>query len=372
VERWIVYVDMDAYYVACELRDRPDLVGQRVIVGPDPHQGPTRGVVLSASYEARREGVRSAMPVAQADRLSPTATWISPDFPKYEKTAEEIRRFLRSRCSEVLPLSIDEAALRVEFPDADAAGAWARNLQQELRQELRLSASLGVAHSRVVAKIASERAKPGGVVVVPPATTAEFLAPLSVRAIPGVGPKTEKALADEGLRTIGELREARPDRLRHAVGGFARELKALAEGRPVEPEEFSMAPPRSRSTDHTFASDVHDPEELVRTAEMLAGGLGRALEQEGLRYQRASIGIRWSDFSRNQSGKSFPVPQSGAEALTAAVARLVRTAWSDEVGNRGRGVRTLSVRVERLSPGEQVARPLESFEDANASSRSVK
>ena len=142
------------------------------------------------------------MPVVQADRLSPDAVWIDPDFKKYEQTANEIRAFLRARSPEVLPLSIDEAAVRMRFSDADGAERWAREIQQGLKRELRLSASLGVSPFRVVAKIASERAKPGGVVVVPQDQTADFLEPLSVRAIPGVGPKTGQALLGEEIAEL--------------------------------------------------------------------------------------------------------------------------------------------------------------------------
>ncbi|HEV8050693.1 MAG TPA: DNA polymerase IV, partial [Thermoplasmata archaeon] len=186
--RWVLYVDIDAYYVSCELRTRPELVGRAVIVGPDPHLGATRGVVLSASYEARAFGVRSAMPVGEAARRCPDAVWLPADFPKYGAMAEEVRTLLRGRFGDVVPLSIDEAAVSVDAADDEAAGAAALSAQTALREQLGLPASIGVATSRTVAKIASDRAKPGGVVVVRPGSVATFLAPLPIRAIPGVGP----------------------------------------------------------------------------------------------------------------------------------------------------------------------------------------
>src|SRR5580692_10524917 len=197
--RWVVYLDIDAYYVSCELRDRPDLVGRPVIVGPDPGLRPTRGVVLSASYEARKFGVRSAMPAREAARRCPEAVWIAADFPKYGRTAEEVRDLLRARFGEVVPLSIDEAAVGVDAADDGAAGAVAVAVQAEIRTTLGLPVSIGVATSRTVAKIASDRAKPGGVVVVRPESVATFLGPLPIRAVPGVGPKTEARLATYGI-----------------------------------------------------------------------------------------------------------------------------------------------------------------------------
>jgi len=138
--RWVLYVDLDAYYVACELRERPELRGRPVIVGPSPFEGPTRGVVLSASYEARPSGVHSAMPVGAAARLCPDAVWIPPDFAKYERTAGEVRALLRRHSPTVIPFSIDEAAVILEGGDAERARATAVTIQQQLLRELELPA----------------------------------------------------------------------------------------------------------------------------------------------------------------------------------------------------------------------------------------
>ncbi|EQD52996.1 DNA polymerase IV, partial [mine drainage metagenome] len=154
---WILYVDLDAYYVSCERRDRPELADRPVIVGPPPAAGPTRGVVLSASYDVRARGVRSAMPVAQAARLAPDAVWVAPDFAKYERVAEEFRACLGRVSPHVEPLSIDEAAVRIGPGSAERARAAAVEVQSMLRAELGLPSSIGVATARVVAKIASDR-----------------------------------------------------------------------------------------------------------------------------------------------------------------------------------------------------------------------
>jgi len=358
---WVIYVDLDAFYVSCELREHPELVGKPVIVGPPPTAGPSRGVVLSASYEARAFGVHSAQPAAQAARLCPTAVWIPPDFPKYVRTAEEVRTLLFRFASEVLPLSIDEAALRLGPSPPETVRAVAEMVQRTLRTEMGLPASIGVATTRAVAKIATDRAKPGGILVVPVGTEATFLAPLPVRAIPGVGPKTEEMLQAAGVRTIGELAARRPSELARTVGSFARELVLLARG---EGEDAMDEPtgPRSRSTDRTFPRDVETWEAMEPAVRELAADLAASLEKEGLRYAGVGVAFRWSDFSRTQRSRALAAAQEGVGALEGTAVRLAHELWDGERSGRQRAVRTLSVRTERLSERRQRQASLDTFQ----------
>ncbi|MCI4341544.1 MAG: DNA polymerase IV, partial [Thermoplasmata archaeon] len=212
--QWLFYVDMDAFYVSCELRERPELRGQPVLVGHRPTAPRDRGVVLAASYEARAFGVRSAMPSARALELLPNAQWVAPDFARYSAASQELRSLLAELYGEVHLRSIDEAIVVAELPDADAARSRAAAIQSAIDERLHLPASIGVSPHEVVAKIASDRAKPQGILVVAPEATEAFLSPLPVRAIPGVGPKAEATLQALGIRTIGELRTAEPGPLR--------------------------------------------------------------------------------------------------------------------------------------------------------------
>jgi nucleotidyltransferase/DNA polymerase involved in DNA repair len=357
---WVLYVDLDAYYVACERRDRPELVGRPVIVGPPPSDVPSRGVVLSASYEARAFGVHSAMPATTAARLCPDAVWIPPDFPKYERLAHEVRELLRPHARTLVPYSIDECVLLVGGIPAEEARALAVRLQRELSERLGLGSSFGIATSRTVAKIASDRAKPGGIVLVAPSEVAPFLAPLPVRAIPGVGPRTEEVLARHGIRTIGELASRRPTELRRELGGFARELVDLARGIPHETGE-ERGEPRSRSAERTLEQDAQSPDQVVPVARRLAGELARALETEGLRYGTVVVAFRWSDFDRSQRGRTLGASREGSEALVEEADRLARALWAEERGRKRRGVRTISVRVERLSDRSQRQVSLDDF-----------
>ncbi len=362
---WVLYVDLDAYYVACERRDRPELAGRAVIVGPPPGDGPNRGVVLSASYEARAFGVHSAMPAATAARLCPEAVWIPPEFSKYERIAHEVRELLRPHARLLVPYSIDECLLVVDVATAEEARELGVQLQRELLERLALGASVGVATSRTVAKIASDRAKPGGVLVVPPGEIAAFLAPLPVRAIPGVGPRTEEVLGRHGIKTIGELAAHRSTELRRDLGGFGRELIDLARGSPHEVVE-ERSEPRSRSADRTLAQDARTVDEVVPIVHRLAGELARSLETEGLRYGAVVVAFRWSDFDRTQRGRSLPAAREGSEALVEEADRLARALFAEERGRRGRAIRTISVRVERLTDRAQRQVSLDDFPAARA------
>ncbi|HTT34413.1 MAG TPA: DNA polymerase IV [Thermoplasmata archaeon] len=362
-QRWVLYVDMDAFYVACERRDRPELAGRPVIVGPDPHQGPSRGVVLSASYEARAFGVRSAMPVAIADRRCPDATWIAADFPKYEAASRAIVDRLRAFSAEVHPLSIDEAALVVGARSAAEAEEIARRIQSDLEGALGLPCTIGGATSRVVAKIVTDSAKPRGIRVVAPEGVVEFLASRPVDAIPGVGPKTTDRLRAAGLTSIGEVGAAPRERLRRLLGGFGLELAAIARGEWADPPERPSGP-RSRSVERTFPVDASELPALEAEVATLAGELSSLLERERLRYQTVTVGVRWSDFERVQRSRTRPVRADGVEPMRSDATELLRELWASERFARGRAVRTLSLGVERLAPRSGAVRPLEAFESA--------
>ncbi len=357
---WVVYVDLDAFYVACELRDRPDLEGRPVIVGPDPTKAPTRGVVLSASYEARARGVTSAMPVQAAARRCPDAVWIPADFPKYARVSDEFRQVLARHPGTLVPWSIDEAALYVTGGSADDLDRLARDLQKEIRRDVRVPASIGVAPSRTVAKIATDRAKPGGVLVVPHGEVEAFLAPLPVRSIPGVGPKTEAILLAAGIERIGDLAEGVDAALRSRLGAWADGLVDLARGEPREAPPGPDSGPKSRSSDRTFATDVADPAVLEAAVHELALDLAESLEREGMRYRTVTVALRWSDFTRVQRSRSLASPVEGGSTLFTTAVRLVREVWDDARGHP-RPVRLVSVRAERLEPKDGRQRRLDAY-----------
>jgi nucleotidyltransferase/DNA polymerase involved in DNA repair len=367
--RWVAHIDMDAYYVSCELRDRPELVGRPVIVGHAPTGPGSRGVVLSASYEARAFGIRSAMPAVVAARRCPKAVWIPPDFGKYARVSHEILEHLGRFGHGVVPLSIDEAALEVEREDSAAIEAWAREVQRSIRDELRLPCSIGASPYAVVAKIASDVAKPGGVRVVPAGSTAEFLNGLPVGAIPGVGPKSSERLLAAGIRTIGELAGQPVEPLRRILGRFGDSIRELALGRPG-PELAALpsrSSPKQRSLDRTFEHDTSTTEDIARHLNEMAKQLADGLAEEGLRYQSVVVRFRWSDFTQLQRGHQLPAALEGPEPLARESARLAEELLERERRGLGRAVRRISLAVGKLQTRRNRQLPLDQFSPAPAS-----
>ncbi|TDK23226.1 DNA polymerase IV [Luteimonas aestuarii] len=251
--RKILHIDMDAFYASVEQRDDASLRGRPVVVA---WRG-ARSVVCAASYEARRFGVRSAMPALRAERLCPDAIFVPPDFPRYKAASRQIRDIFLSHTDLVEPVSLDEAYLDVTVPKiaSPSATATAEAIRTRIREETQLTASAGVAPNKFIAKIASDWNKPDGVFVVKPTQVQAFLTPLPVARIPGVGKVMQAKLADMGIATVGDLRAFSLQDLQQRFGSFGVSLHRRARGideRPVEPDQ----PVQSISAEDTFATDL--------------------------------------------------------------------------------------------------------------------
>jgi len=258
-ERVIVHVDMDAFFAAIEQRDDPSLAGKPVVVGADPMGGKGRGVVSTCSYEARRFGIHSAQPISQAYRCCPNAVFLPGDGAKYSRESRRIRGIFEQFTPLVEPVSVDEAYLDVTGSLRLFGGkrALVQQLRERIRSETGLTASLGVATGKLVAKIASDLEKPHGLVIVEPGREAEFLAPLEVRRLPGVGPKMHAALARLGIRTIGDLAAVPRRELIRGFGEWGAELHRKAHGVDAAPVQAPEAA-KSVGHEHTFAEDTTD------------------------------------------------------------------------------------------------------------------
>src|SRR5271169_2556406 len=251
--RKVVHVDMDAFYASVEQRDNPELRGRPVIVA---WRG-KRSVVCAASYEARNFGVRSAMPAVRAERMCPEAVFIPPDFVRYKAASQAVREIFQRHTDLVEPLSLDEAYLdvtenKMQLPTATRV---ARTIREQIREELNLTASAGVAPNKFLAKIASDWRKPNGLFVIQPEEVETFLLPLPVGRIPGVGKVTEKRLEDLNIKTVGDLRTKDLPTLEARFGRYGLRLYQLARGiddSPVVPDR----PTKSISAEDTFAQDV--------------------------------------------------------------------------------------------------------------------
>lgn len=338
----ILHVDMDAFYAAVEVLDDPGLRGLPIIIGaPDG-----RSVVSSASYEARRYGVRSAMPVSQAIRLCPSARIVMPHFHRYQEVSRQVMAIFESFTPLVEPLSVDEAFLDVQGVRRlwGSPGVIARLVRERVAAEVGITCSVGVAATKHVAKMASTIAKPDGMLVVPAARTLEFLSPRPVRAMWGVGPKAAEALEARGIRTIGDIRESSPEMLDRAVGSaLSARLTQLARGedaRAVDTERVE----KSIGHEETFEHDILDRPflraELLRLADRVAARLRRAQWEAAT----VSIKIRFDDFRTVNRSQTLSEPTAVGQRIGEAAQALF------EQIDRRDPIRLVGVRAERLQP----------------------
>ena len=340
---------MDAFYASVEQRDDPSLRGRPVAVGGRPDR---RGVVAAASYEARKFGVRSAIPMARAVRLCPELVVVPPDFARYRDISDRVFDLYRSVTPLVEPLSLDEAYLDVTRNswNEPLATTVARKLKQRIRDETKLTVSAGAAPNKFLAKIASDWDKPDGLTVIPAERVDAFLRKLPVEALWGVGPVTAKRLRAAGVVRLVDVRAADPDLLRRAVGSRIDWLRRLAEGkddRPVSPNRVV----KSSGSEHTYPADLTDADTIRREIEKLARQGAAWLERKGLTARTVTIKVRYSDFTTvTRSHSADPATRDAGRIVERAARLLGRT----EAGDRP--VRLLGVTLHNLAADEDAGR----------------
>ncbi len=316
----ILHVDMDAFYASVEQRDRPELRGKPVIVGGSAEG---RGVVCAASYEARKYGVHSAMPAVTAHRLCPRGIFLPIRMDHYAQIARQIQEVFLSFTPLVEPMSLDEAYLDVHGcePLFGPAPEIARQVKARIRAETDLIASVGVASNKFLAKLASDFSKPDGLLVLEPDRIAEFLAPLPVARIWGVGAKGERRLRNLGIQTIGQLAATPEKLLLERMGDAGLQIRQLAQGiddRPVVPDREA----KSVSTETTFARDITDREILRSWLLELVEQLGQRVRHLGVRARTVDLKIRSSDFRTYTRSQTLPEPTDLTESLWKSAAEL--------------------------------------------------
>jgi DNA polymerase-4 len=305
-------------------------------------------VVATASYAARRFGIRSAMSAAEALRRCPEAVFVRPDTARYREWSARVWDLVRERSPAVEVVGLDEGYL--ELPDEGAAEA-ADALRRAVAERVRLSCSLGVATCKVVAKVASDRDKPGGVTVVAPGGEAAFLAPLPLRALPGVGPRTEERLARAGLATIGDLAALGDDALRALVPGrFGEDLRRRAAGSDPRPVAAVPAQRLSVSAETTFERDVSDPARLESVGRGLAEAVADALRRQGRAGRTVTVKLRYDDFQTITRAQTVPAALDDADAVWETAASLLARALRERPG----ALRLLGVGVSGLRPDRQL------------------
>jgi DNA polymerase-4 len=341
---------MDCFYAAVHMRDDPALIGKPVVVGGSPDG---RGVVAAANYEARRYGIHSAMPAAQARRLCPNTVFLKPEFNRYRAESRAIFDIYRLFTPLIQPLSLDEAYLDVtdHLSDFGSATAIAAEIRRRVSDERDLTVSVGVAPNKLVAKIASDQDKPDGLTVVKPSAVEVFLAPLPVRRLHGVGPAGEKALHELGVESVAELRKLSLDRLMERFGHWGRTLHAYARGRDrrevhVEHERKSL------STEHTFDEDIRDPAAIDEILDSMAAEVSGGLHKREISACTITVKARYPDFTTVTRSHTLPSPTADAGRISACALDLIR---STEAFTRS--VRLLGVGASNLVSGkvEQLA-----------------
>jgi DNA polymerase-4 len=346
----VLHVDLDAFYASVEVQKDPSLAGRPVVVGG----AGSRGVVMSASYEARAFGIRNAMPAVRARRLCPDTVFLPPDFESYRAHSNRFREVLLSVTPVVEPIALDEAFL-------DVAGAVllfgppeeiAERIRQQVRSEVGVTCSVGVAPNKLLAKLASRQAKPDGLVVVRDDEVAAFLEPLPARALWGVGEKTVETLGRLGVKTVGDLARTPPAVLARLIGDqHARDLHDLSggiDGRPVVPYES----PKSVSHEETFDVDLDAEEDLLREALALSHRVASRLRKDGYRARTVVLKVRLANFTTLTRSRTLPAPTDVGADLYEVASELYRG-----LPGARRRVRLLGVAATGLLPAgaEQLA-----------------
>ena len=340
----ILHVDMDAFVVSVEVLENPSLKGKAVIVGADPDG---RGVVAAASYEARKFGIHSALPIRTAKKLCPHAVFLRGQYEKYREYSDKIGQIFSEFTPVVEMVSIDEAYLDLtgceRLHGSPLCGA--DRLIRTVKERTDLNCSVGLSTSHLVSKIASDQAKPHGLLYVLPGFEAKFLAPLPIRRMPGIGKVTEPELLSRGISTIGDLARAGPEKLKEWFGKYGEWLYDKSQGQDIEAYQYEEEP-KSISHETTFDADINDLEELERTLSHLSQLVGRRLRDHGFFARTVGLKLRYADFRTLTRDVTLDEPTHLDSVIFENVLHLFDKAW-----NRKQKIRLLGVRTSNLEKG---------------------
>lgn len=342
--RIILHVDLDAFYASAEQSVNPSLKGKPLIVGADPKEGKGRGVVLTASYEARKYGIRSGLPISQAYRLCPDAVYVRPNWLLYEQLSDRVMRTLKGYANKLEQVSIDEAFLDVtgKVQNYDDAHKLGTAIKSALKHEVNLTCSIGIAPNKSIAKIASDMQKPDGLTIVTPERVKAFLSPLNVSKISGIGPKSQRLLNELNVKTIGDLAAFPIDELVRHFGKIGIWMCNIANGIDNEDvvEHYER---KSISAEHTFEEDVSDYAIVYKTLELLANEVINTLVNEKLLFRTAGIKVRFTGFETITGMKTLKGYTSSQKVLSERCREIF-----DSICPKNRKIRLVGVRVSNL------------------------
>jgi DNA polymerase IV (DinB-like DNA polymerase) len=350
----ILHVDMDSFFSSIEVRENPSLKGKPVVVGADPKGGKGRGVVSTCSYEAREYGIRSGMPISRAYRLCPNAVFLPVNMSLYRRVSARIMKRLRKHADRFEQVSVDEAYLDVsdKARDYKRAEKLALRIKKEILKKEKLTCSIGIAPNKSIAKIASDFEKPNGLTIVRPGEVEDFLAPLPVRKISGIGGKTEEVLEEMGIKTIGQLARCDEQKLLDRFGKVGLQFHLLARGIDErEVKEVRVA--KSVGKEVTFEKDTSDPGVLNETIDDLAE---KAYDALGERFFRTvTLRVRFEDFETHTRARTLETPVHNLETVKEISKELLKGFLGEKK------IRLLGVRLSKLRTRDEAQRLVEEF-----------
>jgi DNA polymerase IV (DinB-like DNA polymerase) len=342
-ERITLHLDMDSFYSSVEVRERPELKGLPVVVGSDPKGGSGRGVVSTCSYEAREFGIHSAMPISKAYRLCPDAVFLQVNMNLYKDASEKIMNIIRIFADKFQQVSVDEAYIDIgdSISDYESATLLARKIKSEVKRLQGLTCSIGVAPNKVIAKIASDFNKPDGLTIVRPEDIQDFLFPLHVSKIPGIGKKTQPILQEMGIETVGQLASCDVQLLIARFGKFGVVMHQLANGVDMR-EVKEREEVKSISTEDTFDEDLSDAEDIEKSLTSLSEKVYVSLLKKRFRFRTVTLKVRFEDFRTYTRARTVHAATTDTEALSKTSCSLM-----EEFLGKGR-FRLLGVGVTKL------------------------
>jgi DNA polymerase IV (archaeal DinB-like DNA polymerase) len=337
---------MDSFYASAEAKRNPSLRDEPVVIGADPKDGKGRGVVVSCNYPARKFGLRSAMPISEAWRLCPQAVYLRPDFEYYESLSSQVMQIIRARVTDFEQVSIDEAFvdLRSIATTMDEAEAWVTGLKADLRAETGLTCSVGLAENKSAAKIATDLHKPDGITVIGPGRTREFLAPLPIGVIPGVGVKTELLLKDIGITKVGDLQKLEVDLVKKRLGGSGLWIWDVANGLENEPvREHEL---KSFSTERTLEEDSQDWSVIEQIVAELASELGDRVRSAHIVFRKVGIKVRFRGFETHTREARLATYSNDKDIMLREARSLLRAFQDKKLAVRLVGLKVSEIKRE--------------------------
>jgi DNA polymerase IV (DinB-like DNA polymerase) len=356
MSRIILHVDMDSFYASVEQQRDPSLKRLPVVVGSDPKGGIGRGVVSTCSYEARKFGIHSGMPISRAYKLCPDAIYLRVDMQLYKDVSRRVMEILRSEAGRFQQVSVDEAYLEIseKVRDYKEAVKVAGEIKAQIKEQEGLTCSIGIAPTRSAAKIASDLDKPDGLTVVEPDRLARFLEPLDVRRLQGIGRKNEEILKGLGIKTIGQLARFDRDRLVDVFGKWGAGMHLLAQGLDnSEVEERSVT--RSVSREHTFDVDTGDIIVLYGALDNIAELVHKSLQKKDFYFRTVSVKVRQEDFTTFTRARTLDYDSRNLDTIRQVSAELASEFFD------GRKIRLLGIRLSNLGNNKMYQTTLEDF-----------